>query len=107
MSSFLGDGKAESLPKSELELLQSPSTPEDSCDYSDGEWKCGDSCLGKYEGCSCGSSGTISYQEQHCCTPPDTKCYKAPVFQSDSSIVVCSEGFILPYSTPCNTSVAS
>ena len=105
MSSLLSDGQADNFPQFQLELLSSsPATPEDSCDYiHDEEWKCGDSCLGVWEHCSCGSSGTISYVNRvHCCTPPDSKCYKA---QSDSSMVVCSEGLTQPFSIPCNTTV--
>ena len=110
---FLGDGKADNFPQSQLELLpSSQATPEDSCDYiHDEDWKCGDSCLGWREDCSCGSSGTLRSagdKHQYCCTPPDSKCYKAPVFQQeDSSMVVCSEGFMLPFSIPCNTTLAS
>ena len=104
MSSFLGDGKADGLPQSQLELLpSSQATPEDSCDYIHG-WKCGDSCLGPFDDCSCGSSGPRRSPSLHCCTLPDSKCHKA---QSDSSIVVCSEGFMQPFSIPCNTTVAS
>ena len=95
----------------------SSSLAEDTCDYTQVKsWKCGDSCIHQRGDCYCGISGQIE-SNQHCCIPPGSECFNVPgskycdqaynCDEFESTSVVCSDGFALPSTIPCNTTVAS
>ena len=92
---------------------------DDTCDYTapvQPFWKCGDSCIHEWGDCYCGISGQIE-SNQHCCIPPGSECFNVPgskrceqqgfCTEAASTSAKCSDGFVLPSSIPCNTTVAS